>query len=219
MLFRSDKKTTRTSEAQLTAQIPPGSAPLPSAQLPPALRPSALAGLPAELAEWPACTLDEAQLGDLELLTSGAFAPLRGFMGAADAASVAERGLLIDGTPWPVPVTFEVPADAVPADARHVVLQDPEGSPLAVLSVAERRAVFEPAEPGEAARVRLAGPVTALREPEHGPFRPLRRRPEDVRGELSGGPVLAYASWRPLNKRHIGQLLVLLDLRKANGYL
>ena len=167
---------------------------------------SARAGLPAELADWPACTLDEAQLGDLELLTSGAFTPLRGFMGAADAASVAERGLLIDGTPWPVPVTFEVPADAVPADARHVVLQDPEGSPLAVLSVAERRAVFEPADPGEPARVCLAGPVTALREPEHGPFRQLRRRPEEVRGELSGGTVLAYATWRPLNKRHIGQL-------------
>ena len=127
-------------------------------------------------------------------------------MGAADAASVAERGLLMDGTPWPVPVTFEVPADAVPADARHVVLQDQEGSPLAVLSVAERRAVFEPADPGEPARVRLAGPVTALREPEHGPFRQLRRRPEDVRSELSGGTVLAYATWRPLNKRHIGQL-------------
>ncbi len=186
-----DKKTWRTSEAQLTAQIPAG---------------SASPGLPAELADWPAYALDEAQLGDLELLTSGAFAPLRGFMGAADAASVAARGLLIDGTPWPVPVTFEVPADAIPADARQVVLQDPEGSPLAVLSVAERRAVFEAADPGEPARVRLAGPVTALREPEHGPFRQLRRRPEEVRGELSGGTVLAYATWRPLNKRHIGQL-------------
>ena len=127
-------------------------------------------------------------------------------MTAADAASVAERGLLIDGTPWPVPVTFEVPADAVPADAWHVVLQDPEGSPLAVLSVDERRAVFAPADPGEPARVRLAGPVTALREPEHGPFRQLRRRPEEVSSELSGGTVLAYATWRPLNKRHIGQL-------------
>jgi sulfate adenylyltransferase len=162
--------------------------------------------LPAELADWPACTLDEAQLADLELLTSGVFAPLRGFMDAADAASVAERGLLTDGTPWPVPVTLEVSAGAVPTDAGHVVLQDPEGSPLAVLSVTERRAVFEPADPGDSLRVRLAGPVTALREPEHGPFRQLRRRPEEVRRELGGGTVLAYATWRPLNKRHIGQL-------------
>jgi sulfate adenylyltransferase len=63
--------------------------------------------------------------------------------------------------------------------------------------------------------VRLAGPVTALREPEHGPFRQLRRRPAEVRAELAaaagspgttGGNVLAYATRRPLNKRHIGQL-------------
>jgi sulfate adenylyltransferase len=69
--------------------------------------------------------------------------------------------------------------------------------------------------------VRLAGQVTALREPEHGPFRQLRRWPADVRDELSAGAsataaspdepaqpptVLAYATRRPLNKRHIGQL-------------
>jgi len=156
--------------------------------------------LPAELAGWPTCTLGDAQLGDLELLTSGVFAPLRGFMDAADAAGSAEPGRLADGTPWPVPVTLEVPADAVPADADRLVLQDREGSPLAVLSITERR----PLDPG---LIRLAGPVTALREPEHGPFRQLRRRPADVRAELGqGGNVLAYATRHPLNRRHIGQL-------------
>jgi sulfate adenylyltransferase len=164
--------------------------------------------LPAELADWPACTLSQDQLGDLELLTSGAFAPLRGFMDAAEVTAVTEHGALADGTPWPVPVILDVPAGAVPADATRLVLQDPEGSPLAVLSITERA----PGPPGSAdsGLVRLAGPVTALREPEHGPFRQLRRRPEDVRAELAGGSpggnVLAYATRRPLNKRHIGQL-------------
>ena len=165
--------------------------------------PPAPAALPAELAAWPACTLGEAQLGDLELLTSGAFAPVRGFMGTADLAAVTERGTLSDGTPWPVPVTLEVPAGAAPADAGHLVLQDPEGSPLAVLSVTERQALLAPggttlqplppvaAGPNPPAAddsglVRLAGPVTPLREPEHGPFRLLRRRPEEVRAELAG---------------------------------
>jgi sulfate adenylyltransferase len=145
-------------------------------------------------------TLSEAQLGDLELLTSGVFAPLRGFLDAADAAGAAGPGLLADGTPWPLPVTLEVPANAVREDADHLVLQDREGSPLAVLSITERL----PLDPG---LVRLAGPVTALREPEHGPFRQLRRPPRDVRAELGeAGNVLAYATRRPLNKRHIGQL-------------
>ena len=164
------------------------------------------------------CTLSEAQLGDLELLTSGVFAPLRGFMDAADVAAVTERGMLADGTPWSVPVTLDVPAGAVPADADRLVLQDQEGSPLAVLSITERRT---PLGAGDDGTVRLAGPVTTLREPEHGPFRQLRRRPEDVRAELAdaaessgdaefspgtAGNVLAYATRRPLNKRHIGQL-------------
>jgi sulfate adenylyltransferase len=179
------------------------------------------------------CALNEAQLGDLELLTSGVLAPLRGFMNAAEVAAVTERGMLADGTPWSVPVTLDVPADAVPADADRLVLQDQEGSPLAVLSITERRSAPEAA--GDSL-VRLAGPVTALRQPEHGPFRQLRRRPEDVRAELTGtagssagaefspgtessdgaespggtgtagGNVLAYATRRPLNKRHLGQL-------------
>jgi len=174
------------SEAQLTEYPPPG--------------------LPAALPDWPVCTLDAAQLGDLELLTSGVFAPLRGYLGAADVAAVAERGMLGDGTVWPVPVTLDVPADVIPPDADHLVLQDQEGSPLAVLSISERRVHDEPGGAGGPLLMRLAGPVTALREPEHGPFRQLRRRPEDVRAELAGGNVLAYATRRPLNKRHIGQL-------------
>jgi len=150
------------------------------------------------------------------LLTSGVFAPLRGFLDAADVATVDVRGTLADGTPWPIPVILDVPADVIPPDADHLVLQDQEGSPLAVLAITERLARPAPDDPAAGPGVvRLAGPVTALREPEHGPFRPLRRRPAEVRAELSaaagpagitGGNVLAYATRRPLNKRHIGQL-------------
>ena len=106
-------------------------------------------------------------------------------MDAADVAAVAERGMLADGTPWPVPVILDVPAGVVQADTDHLVLQDQEGSPLAVLSITER---LIPPGAGDPGLVRLAGPVTALREPEHGPFRQLRRRPEDVRAELAGPP-------------------------------
>jgi sulfate adenylyltransferase len=130
-------------------------------------------------------------------------------MAAADVAAVAERGMLADGTVWPLAVTLEVPDHVIPAEADHLVLQDQEGSPLAVLSVTERRVRYErgiPDDPADPLFMRLAGPVKALREPEHGPFRQLRRRPEEVRAELSGGNVLAYATRRPLNKRHIGQL-------------
>jgi sulfate adenylyltransferase len=175
----------------------------------------ALAGLSAEFANLPSVTLDEGQLGDLELILTGAFAPLTGFMSGADVACVAERGTLADGTPWPAPVTLDVRAEAVPPDAGRVLLSDPEGAPLAVLDITERLAVGPagPRPPGRAGRhaaetglVRLSGPVTGCREPEHGPFRHLRRHPADVRAELADGPVLGYVTRRPLHGRQIGQL-------------
>jgi sulfate adenylyltransferase len=169
--------------------------------------------LPAELAGWPAWTPGEAQLGELELITSGAFAPLGGYLSTADLITVAARGELADGTPWPVPVTLTVPASAVPGDASHLVLQDPEGSPLAVVDISERVPIESPGQP--VAALRLAGSVTALRAPEHGPFRGLRRAPAGVRAELAGRPVLTLATRRPLGQRQIGQLRHLAGQLKA----
>ncbi|HEY7260515.1 MAG TPA: adenylyl-sulfate kinase [Trebonia sp.] len=172
-----------------------------------------MAELPAELADWPAWTPGEAQLGELELITSGALAPLGGYLTTADLTAVAARRELADGTPWPVPVTLVVPAGVVPEDGDHLVLQDPEGSPLAVVEISERVDVGSSQQPGP--MVRLAGAVTALRAPEHGPFRALRRLPAEVRAELGGSPALALATRRPLGQRHIGQLRHLAGQLKA----
>jgi sulfate adenylyltransferase len=168
--------------------------------------------LPAELAGWPAWTPGEAQLAELELITSGAFTPLGGYLTTADLTAVSARGELADGTPWPVPVTLNVPASAVPAEADRLVLQDAEGSPLAVVEISERVPLGS-LETGPV--LRLAGPVTALRAPEHGPFRALRRVPADVRAEFAGWPVLALATRQPLGQRHIGQLRHLAGQLKA----
>jgi len=172
-----------------------------------------VAELPAELADWPAWTPGEAQLGELELITSGALAPLGGYLTTADLTAVAARRELADGTPWPVPVTLTVPADVVAEDADHLVLQDPEGSPLAVVEISERVDIGSWQQPGP--MVRLAGAVTALRAPEHGPFRAMRRVPAEVRAELAGSPALALATRRPLGQRHIGQLRHLAGQLKA----
>ncbi|WP_422673558.1 adenylyl-sulfate kinase [Bailinhaonella thermotolerans] len=127
---------------------------------------------------------DAFELADLELLLSGAFAPLTGFMGAADVESVTARGRLADGTPWPVPVTLTVPAEVV-AGADALVLQDPEGVPLARLTITERTPHGD--------HLTLAGPVEALSTPEHGPFRRLRRTPAEVRESLEAEPLVVTA--------------------------
>jgi len=178
----------------------------------------ASAGVPAQLAGLPALTLDEGQLGDLELLLTGAFAPLRGYLTPGEVRSVSAHGTVPletvpletvpletvpGGTPWPVPVTLDVPAGNLKPDAAQVLLQDPEGTPLALLDITDR--VPLDAE-GDVRLVRLSGPVTALRPAEHGPFRELRRLPAEVRAELAGIPVLGYVTSAPLHSRQIGQL-------------
>jgi len=191
----------------------------------------AVTGLGAGFASLPSWTLDENQLADLEMLLSGTFAPLTGFMTAAEVSSVIESGTLADGTVWPVPVTLDVPEDAVPPSQRRLALNDPEGVPLAVLDISERSPALAllPAQTGRgrharltgaaaAARpagataaaatglVRLSGRVIKCRDPEHGPFRQLRRTPAQARAELGEDPVLAFITRRPLNARQIGQL-------------
>ena len=194
----------------------------------------AVAGLGAGFASLPSWTLDENQLADLEMLLSGVFAPLTGFMTAADVSAVCESGTLADGFPWPVPVTLDVPEDAVPPAQRRLALNDPEGVPLAVLDISERSPADVPSQAqarrGRHARpegdaqpapatgsagfdaaaatrlVRLSGQVIQCREPEHGPFRQLRRAPAQVQAEFGEGPALAFITRRPLNARQIGQL-------------
>ena len=174
--------------------------------------------LPAELADWPAWTPGEEQLGELELITSGAFAPAdrvprpprtwRPSQRAASSPTAPPGRSRSRSRSRPAPL---------PGDADHLVLQDPEGSPLAVVEITER--VAAPTRRTTRAprtALRLAGPVTALRPPEHGPFRALRRRPADVRAELGSVPRCSrYATRRPLGQRQIGQLRHLADQLRA----
>lgn len=166
----------------------------------------------AVVADPPSYTLTEAQLGDLELLLSGAFAPLTGYLTEADAAAVRAGSQLADGTPFPIPVTLEIPADALPQRsaglaAGRLLLADPEGTPVALLAITECAALRTSADGSTAPeRVRLAGQVTAQRQLEHGPFRALRLTPAETKAKLADGPVLGYATSGPLNSRQIGQL-------------
>jgi sulfate adenylyltransferase len=185
----------------------------------------AQADRPANLVGVPTLTLDDTQLGDLEMLLSGAFRPLTGFMGTADVTAVVEHGALADGTPWPVPVTLDIRPETVPGAARHVALADSEGTPLAMLEISER-SEFPAAKSGggtkgagDAWLTRLGGPVTGLREPEHRPFRRLMLAPAQARAALGDGPVLAYVTRGPLHSRQIGQLRHMAGQLKARVLL
>ncbi|MEZ0073386.1 adenylyl-sulfate kinase [Planotetraspora sp. GP83] len=132
--------------------------------------------------EW---TPDARELADLELLLSGAYAPLTGFLSSADVTMVVERGRLADGAPWPDPITIALPDEIRSGD--RVTLKDPEGAAIAVLTVEERDGHH------------ASGPVEALDAPVYGPFARLRRTPEEVRKDLPDGEILAVTMRGPLD--------------------
>ncbi|MCZ7427361.1 adenylyl-sulfate kinase [Micromonospora sp. WMMA1949] len=146
-----------------------------------------------------------AELADLQLLLSGAYAPLTGFMSRADLASLNRRGRLADGKPWPVPVTLQVPAALAdgldPADPtrRAVVLTDGEGAPVAAMDVTD-------VWPGREGMVGVGGAVRRLGDGGHGPFQRLRRGPDEVRGLLPPGRVLGVFADRPLHRPQLAQI-------------
>ncbi|AEV81812.1 adenylylsulfate kinase [Actinoplanes sp. SE50] len=145
------------------------------------------------------------ELADLELLLSGAYAPLTGFLVRADLVALARTGRLADGTPWPVAVTLEIPLDLAerlnPADParRTVVLTDLEGAPIAAI---EARDVWRIADN----RYGVGGPVQRMGDGGHGPFQRLRRSPAEVKALLPPGRVLGVIADRPLHRPQLAQI-------------
>jgi sulfate adenylyltransferase len=96
----------------------------------------------------PSIVLSERQLCDLELLLSGAFSPLEGFMARPDYESVLDRMRLQDKSLYPMPVCLsitEVEASRLEA-GQSVALRDPEGFMLAVMHIGEIWAFDKKAE-------------------------------------------------------------------------
>ena len=97
------------------------------------------AELKAHSREWPSWDLTGRQLCDVELLLSGGFSPLRGFMGRADYEGVCHNMRLSSGVIWPMPITLDVTEDFAKklTPGSQVALRDPEGVMVAVLNVDE----------------------------------------------------------------------------------
>src|SRR5918997_1984708 len=167
-------------------------------------------------------TLDERGLCDLELLATGGFSPLKGFMGKADYQRVVAEMRLADGTLWPLPVTLPVtPGDGV-AEGKPLALRDVYGNLLAFLHVEEIYEYDKQAEaqnaygttdakhpavaylnrqPGHYA----AGRLEVLRTPPHYDFAELRRTPAELREHfqsLGWSKVVAFQTRNPLHRAH-----------------
>ena len=89
------------------------------------------------LSSLPDITLNLRQICDFELLTTGVFSPLKGFMTREAYESVLDRMRLPSGEIWPVPICLDISRDRAGRfeAGQSAVLRDPEGFPLGIMAI------------------------------------------------------------------------------------
>jgi len=189
--------------------------------------PERSAELKAQSREYPSWDLTARQSCDLELLLSGGFSPLRGFMTRANYEGVCQNMRLKSGVLWPMPITLDVTeafAKTLKPGSSKIALRDPEGVMLAVLSVtdvwqpdrtAEAKAVFNStsaAHPGADYTINKSNPwyvggtLEGLQLPSHYDFRALRLTPAELRAEfarLGWRRLVAFQTRNPMHRAHV----------------
>ncbi len=181
----------------------------------------------AQSRDYPSWDLTARQLCDLELLLSGGFSPLRGFMNKADYEGVCNDMKLTSGLIWPIPTTLDVTeavAKTLKPGSTKLALRDGEGVMLAILHVeevwqpdreAEAKAVFNtksPVHPGvnyllnQAHPWYVGGRLEGLQLPSHYDFKALRPTPAELRAEftnLGWRRIVAFQTRNPMHRAHV----------------
>ena len=174
----------------------------------------------------PSWDLTERQVCDIELLLSGAFSPLEGFMQQPDYEGVRDDMRLADGTLWPMPITLDVSEEfgaSVKAGDR-VALRHPEGMVLAIMTAGdpwtpdrklEAAKVFgtdDDLHPGVFALLQQSNPVyvggtlEGVEMPPQHTFNEIRRTPAELRRrfqELGWSKVVAFQTRNPMHRAHV----------------
>jgi sulfate adenylyltransferase len=169
-------------------------------------------------------SLDPRALSDLQMISTGVFSTLEGFMERDDYESVLEDMRLASGLAWSMPVTLTAEAEA----AKHlkegsiVALVDSSGEPVATMLLGERYRYDKEREahkvyrttdkdhPGVANLYRqgdvlLGGEVELIQPPDRGPFPQHYYEPEELRAlfaEKGWKRVVGFQTRNPVHRAH-----------------
>ncbi|GGC74980.1 sulfate adenylyltransferase [Thalassobacillus devorans] len=168
--------------------------------------------------------LDLMALSDLELIATGAYSPLTGFMGEKDYNSVGEKMRLANGLVWSIPITLPVTAalssrltigekiKLVFAGEVYGILHLHEKyKPDKKLEAKQVYKTTDPAHPGVAKLfnrpdVYLAGPITLVRPPRSKSLFPdFYYNPKETREEfINRGwkTIVAFQTRNPIHRAH-----------------
>ncbi|PYX13495.1 MAG: adenylyltransferase, partial [Acidobacteria bacterium] len=190
-------------------------------------QPERISELKGHSREWSSWDLTARQICDLELLMSGGFSPLRGFMTLADYEGVCHNMRLKSGVLWPMPITLDISeqfAKSLKPGSSKIALRDAEGVMLAVLHIEdvwqpdkkiEAKSVFNStshAHPGVDYLLNTAYPwyvggrIEGVQAPAHYDFKSLRLTPTELRAEfarLGWRRVVAFQTRNPMHRAHV----------------
>jgi sulfate adenylyltransferase len=176
-----------------------------------------------EATRLPRLQLSARVVADLEMIATGAYSPLEGFMDSHDYKSVLDRMRLVDGTPWSIPITLPI-SDQEAAQLREgedVALYQ-EDHLLAVLHLTEKftydkeleaRSVYrttDEAHPGVRTLYAqggwlAAGKISLINRPLNPLFPQYRLSPAETRAlfrERGWRRVVAFQTRNPVHRAH-----------------
>ncbi|CZT46554.1 probable sulfate adenylyltransferase [Rhynchosporium secalis] len=197
--------------------------------------------LDAEAEKLPAIVLSERQLCDLELILSGGFSPLEGFLNEKDYNGVVENNRLADGNLFSMPITLDVSDEqikdlGIKAGARLTLRDFRDDRNLAIITVDD---VYQPDKAKEAKLVfggdeehpavkylnntaqkyYVGGKIDAIRRLEHYDYVALRYTPAELRlhfDKLGWSKVVAFQTRNPMHRAHRELTVRAARSRQAN---
>ena len=170
----------------------------------------------------PSVQISARSVCDLELLATGAFSPMKTFLGEKDYQRVVNEMRMADGTFFPIPVTLPVePFEGLELD-QEIALRGPHNEILAILNVEE---IFGRDRDQEARNVygtldtrhplvsdmttwgslNLSGTLRVIELPRHYDFQHLRKTPAEVRENLAllgFQNVVVFQTRNPMHRSH-----------------
>jgi sulfate adenylyltransferase len=195
--------------------------------------------LKKEAASLPAVTLSAREQCDLEMIATGAFSPLTGFMGKADFEAVCKNMRLANGTVWPIPVTLCPPEDVVAKinQGQKIALYDDKKRLMAVMTVSEKYAhdkkleipnvykTEDNAHPGVAivekqGNTCLGGSVDVINanyEPEFPEYRLPPAKTREAFEKKGWSTIAAFQTRNPIHRSH--EYLTKVALEMTDGLL
>ncbi len=187
----------------------------------------------------PDITLNDRQLCDLELLATGAFSPLDGFMPRPDYESVLDRMRLQSGVLWPIPICLSI-SDTKARTlevGQSVVLRDQEGFLLAVMHIEDMWPVNREKEAllvydttdvthqgvqylfNTEGDYYIGGKLEVLSLPLHFDFKQLRMTPQETRSvyqKLKWQRVVGFQTRNPIQRLQFEMTVKAMRQAKAN---